>query len=59
MDTKYFHQALEEAFRSGRLASMKVGDLTMGEVSLLLKRAQELKDADKPQPNHALDRMGA
>ena len=59
MDTKYFHQALEEAFRGGKLATQKVGDLTILEFSLLLKRAQELKDADKPQPNHALDRMGA
>ena len=45
MDTKYFRQALEE-FALKRSAQIKAGDLTVGELSWLLRRAQELKDGD-------------
>jgi len=44
-DTKYFEQAVTE-YCLKRSMCIKVGDLTMGELSLLLLRAQELKAAD-------------
>ena len=44
MDTKYFQQALEE-YALKTSAQIKVGDLTVGQLSWLLRRAQELKDA--------------
>lgn len=43
-DTKYFEQALIE-FGLRRSHHIKVGDLTVGELSNLLRRAQELKAA--------------
>jgi hypothetical protein len=50
MDTKYWEQAVNE-YCLKRSMSIKVGDLTMGEMSQLIRRAQELKAADgKPQP---------
>jgi hypothetical protein len=50
MDTNYFQQAVDE-YALKRSMQIKVGDLTMGELSWLLRRAQELKEADgKPQP---------
>jgi hypothetical protein len=55
MDTLYFRQALEE-YALKTSAQIKVGDLTVGQLSWLLRRAQELKAADttflqgKPQP---------
>jgi len=57
MDTKYFRQALEE-FALKRSAQIKAGDLTVGELSWLLRRAQELKEAElhddlKPVPMSA------
>ena len=59
-DTKYFEQAVTE-YCLQRSIRLKVGDLTMGELSNLLRRAQELKDADRqrgPQPIvQALDNM--
>ena len=61
MDTKYFQQALDE-WRHSRLqpapADMKVGQMTLGQLSWLLRRAQELKDADQAK-SAVLDRMGA
>lgn len=45
-DTKYFEQAVTE-YCLQRSMHIKVGDLTMGELSRLLIRAQELKDADR------------
>ena len=57
MDTKYFRQALEE-FALKRSAQIKAGDLTVGELSWLLRRAQELKDEEQipltPQPTNFL-----
>lgn len=44
MDTKYFEAAVNE-YCLKRSMHIKVGDLTMGEMSYLLRRAQELKDA--------------
>jgi hypothetical protein len=41
MDTRYFHAALAEMGYTG-----KMGDLSTREVSALLLRAQELKQAD-------------
>ena len=50
MDTNYFQQAVDE-YALKRSTHIKVGDLTMGELSWLLRRAQELKlAAGKPQP---------
>jgi len=43
MDTLYFRQALEE-YALKTSAQIKVGDLTVGQLSWLLRRAQELKD---------------
>jgi len=67
MDTKYFQQALEE-YALKTSAQIKVGDLTVGQLSWLLRRAQSLKELDtpamqflsgKPQPIvAALDRQG-
>jgi len=45
-DTRYFEQAVTE-YCLKRSMCIKVGDLTMGELSRLLQRAQELKAADK------------
>jgi len=63
-DTKYFEQAVTE-YCLKRSMHIKVGDLTMGELSNLLRRAQELKQHDKgpalvraPQHAHLLERMG-
>jgi len=44
-DTKYFEQAVTE-FCLQRSMRIKVADLSMGELSLLLRRAQELKESD-------------
>jgi len=44
MDTNYFQQAVDE-YALKRSSHIKVGDLTMGELSWLLRRAQELKVA--------------
>jgi hypothetical protein len=41
-DTKYFEQAVTE-YCLTRSMRVKVGDLSMGELSRLLQRAQELK----------------
>ena len=49
MDTKYFQQALEE-YALKTSAQIKVGDLTVGQLSWLLRRAQELKDAEIAAP---------
>lgn len=48
MDTKYFQQALEEYIKPGGNGGKYTmcGDLTLEELSLLLRRAQELKEAD-------------
>lgn len=43
-DTKYFEQAVNE-YCLTRSMHIKIGDLTMGELSRLLRRAQELKAA--------------
>ena len=57
MDTKYVDQALREFGQ--RLGSVcTIGDLTLGELSRILQRAQQLKDADH-QRSAVLDRMGA
>lgn len=57
LDTKYFEQAVREYGR--KLGSVcTVGDLTLGELSRLLRRAQELKDADQ-QKAILLERKGA
>ena len=49
MDTKYLHAALAEYLASGvngvLTEQMSVADLSIGELSNLLRRAQELKDA--------------
>ena len=51
MDTKYFHAALEEAYKQAALdgipnaRELSIADLTLGDLSQLLFRAQELKDA--------------
>jgi hypothetical protein len=49
MDTKYLQRAFEEWMDSdfSKLAKTKTGDLSVFELSLLLRRAQELKDADQ------------
>jgi hypothetical protein len=44
MDTKYFQQALEEAIRVMGIEDTKVGDLNLQTLSLILRRAQSLKD---------------
>jgi hypothetical protein len=44
MDTKYFEQAVNE-YCLKRSMHIQVGQLSMGEVSALLRRAQELKEA--------------
>lgn len=50
MDTKFFEQAVNE-YCLKRSMHIQVDQLSMGEVSALLRRAQELKEADgKPQP---------
>lgn len=56
-DTQYFEQAVNEYClqRSVGMAT-KVGDLTMAELSMLLRRAQELKTQGERQ--HVLERMG-
>jgi hypothetical protein len=60
MDTKYFHQALEEwKAKYPDRGHITMGSITMDTLSALLQRAEELKDADRPAPNRALDRMGA
>ncbi len=56
MDTRYFQQAVDE-YALKRSMAIKVGDLTVGELSWLLRRAQELKDADRMRQN-ALNKMG-
>lgn len=49
-DTKYFEQAVTE-YCLKRSMHIQVGhSSTMGELSQLLRRAQELKDADKAKP---------
>lgn len=67
MDTKYFQQALAE-WRNSKIqpapAAMTVGEMTLGQLSWLLLRAQELKDADSLEAQrrgreNALNRMGA
>ena len=62
MDTKYLEQALTE-YCLQRSAHIKLGDLTTGELSRLLRRAQELKAADnspeaKAEREQMLARMG-
>lgn len=66
MDTKYFQRALDE-FNSRdqvlpgserKLAPRRIGDLDVSEFSEILRRAQELKDADQ-RKSAVLDRMGA
>lgn len=57
-DTKYLEQAVIE-YCLKRSMHIKVGDLSMGELSRLLQRAQELKAAEAmplppPQPVVAL-----
>jgi len=44
-DTKYFEQAVTE-YCLQHSKQVRVGELTMGEISTLLRRAQELKAAD-------------
>jgi hypothetical protein len=47
MDTKFFQAALQELFAGTPLnRELSVADLSLGELSALLLRAQELKDAD-------------
>lgn len=47
MDTKYFHAALEEMYADNPLnRTLSIGDLSLEDLSGLLRRAQELKDAD-------------
>ena len=47
MDTKYFQAALQEFFTGTPLnRELSIADLSLGELSALLLRAQELKDAD-------------
>ena len=62
VDTKYLEQALIE-YCLQRSAHIKLGDLTTGELSRLLRRAQELKAADKSPESRAerermMERMG-
>ena len=47
-DTKYFEQAVTE-YCLKKSMHIQVGQLTMGELSHLLRRAQELKEADQPK----------
>jgi hypothetical protein len=63
MDTKYFQQALAE-FGREQETNRRIGDLKVAELSFILRRAQELKDADSLEAQrrgrqNALDRMGA
>jgi len=46
VDTKYFEQAVTE-YCLKKSMHIQVGQLTMGELSHLLRRAQELKEADQ------------
>lgn len=55
LDTKYFQEALEQEFHDRKKT---VGELTLHELSHILRRAQELKDADQ-RKSAVLDRMGA
>lgn len=69
MDTKYFAQALEEFAASRnrerghtavcpcRACVTRAGDLTLQELSLVLRQVQELKDADTVR-TQSLARMG-
>ena len=53
MDTKYFEAAVNE-YCLKRSMHIKVGDLTMGELSGLMRRAHELWVEDgKPRPEGA------
>jgi hypothetical protein len=47
MDTKYFQQALDEF--AAVLPTKTLSNLTMAQISGLLRRAQELKDAHHTQ----------
>jgi hypothetical protein len=48
MDTKYFAAALEELWATNPMnRELSVADLTLEELSQLLRRAQALKDADR------------
>jgi len=48
VDTKYFEQAVTE-YCLKKSMHIQVGQLTMGELSQLMRRAQELKEADQPK----------
>lgn len=61
MDTKYFQQALDEYRKDRSAASIGegfLGTMSLTQLSHLLRRAQELKDADQ-RKSAMLDRMGA
>ena len=63
MDTKYFAEALAEFGREQR-TNRPIGELRVAELSFILRRAQELKDADSLEAQrrgreNALNRMGA
>jgi hypothetical protein len=53
MDTKYFHLALQEYIAAAvaemgvEATTLSIADIPLQELSNLLKRAQELKDADR------------
>ncbi len=53
MDTKYFQQALEEMCDRKRDPMIPIKDLTIGELSQLLRRAQELKDIEITESREA------
>jgi hypothetical protein len=60
-DTKYFAAALDEWRNQnlpGRGFELNVGDISVGQLSCLLRRAQELKDADRAEQIE-LGRMNA
>ena len=57
MDTKYFQQALEAWSRDNPQSAGSPLNAFM--LSEILRRAQALKEADKPPANYTLDRMGA
>ena len=60
MDTKYFQQALDEykAVAWPHTTTATLADVPLQELSKILRRAQELKDADRSK-SAVLDRMGA
>jgi hypothetical protein len=51
MDTKYFQQALEETIASMGIGEIKVGELTLQQLSLILRRAQSLKNKKGGTPD--------